>query len=222
MIDQVEHLEDALASSNFADPQYGYSALIDVPNFIDFILIQEFAKNVDGFSRSGWFRNIDSKFKMGPVWDFDAAFGNLITYNMWSTSGWLLDFGQGTWYSSGGLERFPAAFWFRRLLDDPAFANALKARYRDLRKPGGLWDRSHIVSAIDSLRTEIGAAELRSERRWRLTYFNPLHSVIFHAPPFDRTYTGNVEQFSTWINKRLEWLDQNIDSIEHRSGPFWK
>lgn len=110
MISDIEKLEDVLSGPNFADPVKGYPAYIDVPNFINFIILQEFAKNVDGLRRSAWFRHVDGKFKMGPVWDFDAAFGNLIMYDMPLTSGWLLDFGQGTWFSVGGFEQFPAAF----------------------------------------------------------------------------------------------------------------
>jgi len=135
------------------------------------------------------------------------------------SSGWLLDFGQGTWISPGGIEHNPAAFWFHRLLEDPVFAKQLKARYAELRKPGGSFNNAHIASLIGQFHATIGTVGERNEARWKGTYFNPLNSVIFHAPPFASGYEKNVELLSAWINDRLTWMDENISEIEIRK-PF--
>lgn len=217
MINDVEKFETMLSGSGFADPKTGYAASIDVPNFIDFIILQEVAKNVDGLRRSVWFRHVGGKFAMGPVWDFDGAFGNLNMYGMNSTSGWLLDFGQDTWYSKGGLEQFPAAFWFRRLVQDPAFAHQLRSRYYAYRMPGGILTDENIDKLIGSFKKDIGDAGKRNEERWAYTHINPLHSLIFNASPFDRGYEDNVAILRTWVKERLRWMDKNIQVIQIRN-----
>jgi hypothetical protein len=216
MINDIEKFETMLASPGFKDPNTGYASAIDVSNFVDFIILQEVAKNVDGLRRSVWFRHVGGKFAMGPVWDFDGGFGNLNMYGMNSTSGWLLDFGQDKWYSKGGLEQFPAAFWFRRLIEDPAFADKVRSRYYAYRMPGGILTDANIDKLIGSFKKDIGSAGKLNEDRWAHTRINPLHTLIFNASPFHRGYEDNVGILTSWVKERLKWMDKNMASIERR------
>jgi hypothetical protein len=69
--------EEALASDNFMDANLGYEAYIDVPSFIDFFLLNEISNNVDAYRLSTFMHKDKSgKLKMGPIWDFNLAFGN--------------------------------------------------------------------------------------------------------------------------------------------------
>ena len=67
---------DELSSKEVVD----YENYIDVPSFIDYFLINELTKHVDAFKLSFYMhKKKDSnggKLHMGPIWDFNLAFGN--------------------------------------------------------------------------------------------------------------------------------------------------
>ncbi|MGK4568905.1 CotH kinase family protein [Flavobacterium sp. 3HN19-14] len=73
----VNDLETALYGNNFADPVNGYNKYLDTDSFIDYFIVNELARNNDGFKKSSYFnKDINtptaiSKLKAGPVWDFD-------------------------------------------------------------------------------------------------------------------------------------------------------
>ena len=79
-IDQlINQFENVLFGDNFTDPVIGYAAYIDLDSFIDWYLISEITKNVDSVNFSSIYMNVipGEKIKMGPLWDFDLAFGNV-------------------------------------------------------------------------------------------------------------------------------------------------
>lgn len=47
----VDSLETALYSSNFTDTVIGYRHYLDVKSYIDYFLMNEVARNADGFKR---------------------------------------------------------------------------------------------------------------------------------------------------------------------------
>jgi len=75
----INEFEEVLMGSNFKHPQSGYAKYIDIDSFIDWYLISEITKNQDSRSFSSIFLNVipGQKIKMGPLWDFDLAFGNV-------------------------------------------------------------------------------------------------------------------------------------------------
>ena len=75
----INEFEFVLNSDLFADPIVGYERYIDVDSFIDWYLISEITKNQDSKRFSSIFLNVipGGKIKMGPLWDFDLAFGKI-------------------------------------------------------------------------------------------------------------------------------------------------
>jgi len=75
----INDYETVLYSSNYADVVNGYSKFIDVDSFIDYLIVNELARNNDGFKKSSYFykdkdsETAVSKLHAGPVWDFDWA-----------------------------------------------------------------------------------------------------------------------------------------------------
>jgi hypothetical protein len=69
----LRQFEDCLAGNDFNDPQLGYSQYIDIESFIDYLILNEFSKNIDGYRFSTYlYKDKDSKggkLKMGPIWD---------------------------------------------------------------------------------------------------------------------------------------------------------
>ena len=71
--------EAALDGPNFADPVFGYAPFVDMWSYIDFMLVNEFWKNVDGYRISTYFHkkrfSDGGELVAGPLWDFNLAWG---------------------------------------------------------------------------------------------------------------------------------------------------
>jgi len=202
----VNSFESVLYSSNFKDPEKGYPAWIDVNSFLDYFIINEVARNVDGFKKSVYFfKDKDSKggkINAGPVWDFDWAWKNIkdcSTFQATDGSGWSYRINDcpNIWPNSNG--------WMVRLLQDENFANALNKRYFELRK--SYLSSQYLNSYIDSVQNLVNEAQVRHYTKW------PILSNSVGAPEVDfrpTTYAGEVTKFKNWIQTRLTWLDGNM------------
>ena len=128
----IQDFENILADPDklnnvIQDPKQKY---FDVDSFIDYILIQEITKNIDGLRRSAFFhRKADGKIYMGPLWDFNLALGNLSFYGMSLPHGWLMD---------KRHLNMKNAFWFYALINNDIFRERLIKRYFSLRKNSGI------------------------------------------------------------------------------------
>jgi len=204
--DAVNSFESKLYSTNFTDKTTGYPAWLDVNSFIDYFIVSEVSRNVDGYKKSCYFfkdkNSKGGKINAGPVWDFDWAWKNIWDcsfYQATNGSGWsykVNDCGN-IWPNSNG--------WMVRLLQDEEFANALNKRYFELRD--SYLSFSHLQSYIDSVQNLANEAQVRHYTKWNIL------SASVGAPEVDsqpRTYAGQVTMFSNWIKTRLTWLDANM------------
>jgi Spore coat assembly protein len=113
----VKDFENALAGENFTDPVQGYDAYIDSDDFIDFFLLNELSNNVDGFRISTWIvKDKNEKMRMGPIWDFNLAFGNADYCSGGESNVWAYKLNERC---PGGF--WPIPIWWERLLQDPAY-----------------------------------------------------------------------------------------------------
>jgi hypothetical protein len=202
----VNSFESVLYSSNFKDQAKGYPAWVNVNSFIDYFIVNELSRNVDGFKKSVYFfKDKDSKggkINAGPVWDFDWAWKNIwdcSTFQATDGSGWsykINDCLSYAPYSNG---------WMVRFLQDENFANALNTRYFELRK--SFLSTQYLNSYIDSVQNLVNEAQARHYSRWRIL------GVSAGAPEVDSqpdSYAGVVYKFRNWIQTRLNWLDKNM------------
>jgi len=198
---EINHFERVLLSDDFADPERGYRALVDFDSFVDYFIIQELSKNIDGFRRSEFFYKAkDGKFHMGPYWDFDIAFGNLSFYGMAKTKGWS---------HTKHWSYLRNAFWFNRLLKDPYFAQGVHRRYAELREEGNLLSWANLETRIDSMQTRLGDAPERDRLRWDGTHkFTQRH--IMNTKKRSEDLQGNVDILKQWVQERLKWLDSQM------------
>lgn len=191
----VADFEEALVSDSFASPLTGYKRFADVGTFIDFFLIQEFTKNVDGYRLSTYLnKQRDSRgglLRMGPAWDFNITLGNADYCGGESFQGWALDF-------PCGLEYLP--FWWRRMNQDSTYIAQLICRYSQLRQSE--WDTVRIFNWIDSITGHLGPAISRNFARWPTlgTYVWPNYYI-------GQTYDEEVQYLKYWIGQRIAWLD---------------
>ena len=127
----VNTVEKVIQSDDFADPVNGYAKYISVSSFVDYFIHTELSMNADGLKRSTYFyktkQNPDGtggKLHAGTVWDYNLAYGNCNFANANRTDAWVYE----------GSETNPTPAMWKRLTEDPAFMDKVKARWKELRK----------------------------------------------------------------------------------------
>lgn len=200
--DFIHAFEDRLAGESFTDAVAGYRPLVDLRSFVDFLIVNEVSRNIDGYRLSSWlYKEKDSKggkLHMGPVWDFNLAFGNADYCAGSSTTGWAYDFNEVC-----PDDNWLLPFWWERMRQDPAFLNLWRERWAELRGDGGPLSDVRLVGSLDSLTAllEDGAAQ-RNFDRWPVlgTYVWPNNFV-------GADYGAELAYLREWIAARMEWLD---------------
>jgi hypothetical protein len=192
--------EDALVSSDFADPVLGYRKFIDVPSFIDFFLVNEASKNVDGYRISSFFYkerfSEGNKMVAGPLWDYNIAWGNSNYCQGGETTGWEINFNE---VCGGGNN----PFWWNRLLEDSLYANEVNCRYIELRNT--ILDTTYLYNYIDSLAAVLEVPAQRHYQRWPI-----LGNYVWPNNFIGNTYQEEVDFLKSWIGERLAWMDANM------------
>ncbi len=205
---QLEYIEDyvtqwelALANPAFMDPVAGYRSYIDVPSFIDFFLINELSKNVDGYRISTYLNKARTseggKLAAGPLWDFNLGFGNANYCQGGQTTGWEINFNS----ICGGQWQNP--FWWSRMLQDSTYAHDVKCRWLELRQ--GVLSDAYLMNYMDSMATMLEQPALRHYNRWPIlgTYVWPNNFI-------GNTYQEEMDYMKNWITDRLTWMDANM------------
>lgn len=192
--------------SNISDTSTGYPKYLDVNSFVDFILVNEMAKNVDGYRLSTYlYKDRDSRntrIFAGPVWDFNLAFGNADYYNGWMTNGWQLEY--LTTYQNIPLdEPFLTPFWWRKLFNDPDFRNKVYSRWQMLKN--NILTTQNIFNQIDSLKILLDESSIRNFEKW------PVIGVWVWPNYFvGQTYQQEIDYLKNWISFRLNWMNLNM------------
>ncbi len=190
--------EQSLIDFTFMRSDSGYRKYVDVNSFIDFFLVQEITKNVDGYRLSTYLnKQRDSrggKLQAGPAWDFNITLGNANYCEGGEVENYALDF-------PCSQEVIP--FWWHRMNQDSIYWEQVKCRYFELRS--GLWSWTTINAQIDSNVALLGGATTRNFERW-----NILGSQIWPNNFVGGTYEAEIGYLKQWLQQRLVWLDQNI------------
>jgi hypothetical protein len=195
---KVTAFENALKGSNYLDPYVGYKTFIDVSSFVDYFIMVELSKNTDGYRLSTFLHKDrdgkDPRLHMGPIWDYDLAFGNANYYEASNIYGWNYTYQSDGWGTP---------FWWSKMLTDPYFVNMLYCRWHEFRQ-GVLSDES-ILARIDSAVAVIGDAQERNFVQW------PIHGVYVWPNYFvGNTFEEDVNFMKTWITDRAAWLDRSV------------
>ena len=167
----------------------GYPSIIDIPSFIDFMLLNELASNVDAYQFSTFFhKDRGGKLRAGPVWDFNLTFGNDLfewgfdrsKYNIWQ----FLDGNRG------------ARFW-TDLFYDPDFSCYLTKRWLELTATDQVLNENKINDLIDETVVNIHDAVNRQEQVWNI----------------DINFDGRIANLKTYISQRIQWItDQGFST----------
>ncbi len=180
-----------------------YTDYIDLNSFVDFVLINEFTKNSDGFKLSTYMhKDKDSKggkLTAGPIWDFDQSFGLSTVCSSHVTSGWTYLQNQENCEDVGTMP-----LWWRVMMEDPIFINRLKCRWEEFRSSFLQTD-----SLFQWMDTQVAFLEEPLGRNFQKWDF--IGNNIWIEPfPIPETYDEEISYMKTWIENRLEWLDANM------------
>ncbi|MDB2567261.1 CotH kinase family protein [Flavobacteriaceae bacterium] len=180
--DHIVSFETALFSEDFTNPDTGYRSFVDVSTFVDWYLINEIGKNQDAaYFSSIYFTYIPGeKIKMGPIWDFDLAFGN-VDYSVAENP-------EGFWIKNGP--------WYKRLFEDPYFANLVRERllYYDN-------NLNELFSKIDGFEEYLNLSQKKNYEIWQT-----LGKYVWPNPVYYDTHHEEVEHLKNWIEQRMAWL----------------
>lgn len=186
-------LEASIYGDDFRDPAKGYAAFLDVGAFIDQHWLIEMSKNIDGFRYSAFVhRDRGGKVVAGPAWDWNLSFGNADYYDASDPSGWYTE-----------LLRESEICWFRRLHEDPEFAQRTIDRWGELRR--SVFSTARILARVDELAAQLNEAQERNFTRWPIMgrRVNPNDFV-------GDSYAEEVKWMKQWIQKRLDWIDRQF------------
>lgn len=198
----VDSFETALQTIDFLDTVNGYRHFADEDSWIDYLLISEMNKNVDGYRISTYFykdkNSNGGKLKMGPVWDYDLAYGNANYCDGWKPEGWGFEFNNVC-----GGDGWLVPFWWSKMMQDTLFQNNLRCRWENL-KPV-VFDTTVMFHWIDSMATRLQESQTRNFEQWPIigTYVWPNYYI-------PNSYQGEIDTLKTWLKARYEWLDENI------------
>jgi len=191
--DYFNDADDALFGKDFKDPEKGYRAYLDTASFVDWYLINEFYKSVDGDFRLSTYLykpRGDDKFYMGPIWDFDLGAGNADYRSCDDPEGWYIR----------------SSIWHKRLFEDEAFEQEFKDRWNYL-KANGYFER--FFKRIDETAVMLEKSAEMNFERWPI-----LGKYVWPNAnnPWDRTtYQSEIDYLKEWLTARFNWIDKQIN-----------
>ena len=180
--------DSAIFGAQFADPAVGYAAFLDVESVVNYYVLQEAIKNVDGGLRFGpyMYKQRNGKLFLGPIWDFDLAIGNVNYDGADRIDGWHARRSQ----------------WFTRLFEDPVFRTRVSDRWKVLKAAGTIDSLQKLVYTRGSY---LSVVQVRNFERWPIlgTYVWPNRVVT-------GSYDGEAIALNVWLMGRLQWVDQEL------------
>lgn len=193
----IYHFEDSL----FNLTTLSNSTLVntvDFDSFVDYIILNELSKNADAYRLSTYMHkdndSVDGRLKMGPIWDYNLAFGNYCDFFAYRTDGFIYN-------DTANWNYTP--FWFNKLMSIELFQDKLRCHWEDLRT--NILQENSIESIIDSCYSFIYYAQQRNFEKWDILGF-PVWPNYYYG----ETYEEEVEILKNWTFERLHWLDENF------------
>ncbi|MBR3427922.1 MAG: CotH kinase family protein [Bacteroidales bacterium] len=177
-----------VANRHDTSASMGIPSVIDIPSFVDFMLVAEYSSNVDVYSLSTFFhKDRNGKLRAGPVWDYNLtygydAFGSRSRYDVWQFN---------------NQDNNGPMFW-RDLFNTDLYRCYLARRWFEQTAPGMPLSYEFVCNRMDEIEALITEAIGRDNQRW--------HNMTQHDQ-----WMGDMKN---WIQLRINWLNQNIGPYE--------
>lgn len=180
----LSQFENYLRSDN---PKGEITDYLDFEDYLRYYWIQEISKNMDGAFRRSIFLTWQKGdvIRLGPVWDFDVAYGNWEVDSLRTVTDWYIR--PSGW---NGLIFKREKYWQEA------------ARY---------WKehRDFLATFPDSIRKyakELAPATKNEFKRWPVLE-NTENWTYKEA--YD-SYDEAIDSLNSWINQRMDWIDNHL------------
>ncbi len=189
-------MEEAIVSNN------GWEDYIDVDSWIDWFIVNELTFNTESsFYRSCYlWKPAGGKLKLGPVWDFDMAFGNH-EGDIWGYKGWCT--------TESTYHYIPTDNWMDYLMKYPAFTDRLVARWNEVKD-------ELLTTALTA--TDEYAAMMDGSQQQNFLVWDILDEKIgvgtVDYKKYD-TYEKQVQYVRDFISTRWTYIDNRLNSSEY-------
>ncbi|MDX8338984.1 CotH kinase family protein [Draconibacterium sp. IB214405] len=188
---EMAQLETAIKNASYSEVEQ----LFDVPSFIDFMLIQELVYNVEvAAPRSMYlFKDENSKWTMGPLWDFDAGFdfdwGTMYTGHNYFRSHRELVLGTSPLHHTGG---YVVPGFFTDLFKSKQFVAEYKTRWLAIEDKimADYWPATYAYAE------EFAEAATRDAARW----------------PIGKDNETEIQRMQQWLTNRVNYLNTVINN----------
>ena len=124
---------------------------------------------------------------MGPLWDFDIAFGN-INYN-------------GSDKYDGF--RIKTVAWYTQLFKDPNFVKKIKERFAYFYE-----NREKIYVEINANADYLKYAVVENNNKWKTLYTYTWPNKMIWG-----SYENEVQSMKIWLEKRFNWLNEQFSKM---------
>lgn len=191
--DFIRKAEAALYSSNFTDPVNGWRKWFDEKTLADFIIVKEFAGDMDGYTSTYFYkrRGVDKIF-FGPVWDLDKGWNNDKRTPHGNTLTQLMIY--GGFY----MPPYINPDWFHRFWQDAEFRKFVGRRWASKKEQL----KSKVLSELDEKPKQMRKAIAANFSIWDFYY---QYSDEANMPA--RTYELEIQRMKDLTVQRAALLD---------------
>jgi hypothetical protein len=191
---EFEKLSTSAALGDIS-PVTGFPSVIDVPSFIDYMIINELSANADAYQFSTYYhKDRNGKLRAGPLWDQDLTFG----YDLFF---WGFDRSKtDRWQFSNGDNEGPK-YW-KDLYNNSKFRCYLSKRWNELTQPGKPLNYNNLVAFINETAQLISEAAVRENEKWGTS---PSHDL-------------DIAGIKNWLQSRIMWMTNSLGSYSDCSN----
>jgi hypothetical protein len=185
----IFQFETSVLKDSFISGKRAYFDYIDVSSFVDYLLVNELCKNIDGYRLSGFLhKDFGGKLIAGPVWDMNIGFNE--GYRL-PDDAWVYDYNK---YVQGDMWSMP--FWWPKLMEDPLFKSEVRNRWKTLRAED--WSDESLMNMVDNKANYLikNGAIQRNMKKW--------HS----KKTYD--YQKSISSLKEFLSKRAKWMDEAL------------
>lgn len=189
----------SVSEVEYTDPTfdgYHYSRLFDLDSLVQNFLICELTMNWDSMKNSIFlYKDIEGPAYMGPVWDYDWAYGNI---NMYRIDTYVTD----AWHTThNGFTReqfYQSTQWNRYLIKDPYFLMKAYESYKAIRRN----ELKDFLDSLDYYKELLACDGAMNDKRW------------FYGGRNGEKYAKAVQSLKNFITDRVAWLDNQFVDFE--------
>ncbi|MCZ2477198.1 T9SS type A sorting domain-containing protein [Aquirufa antheringensis] len=202
--DYINNWEKKLMTEDMNDPKASFRDYMDVSSFVNYFILNEVTRNVDGYRLSTYLykdkESLGGKIKMGPAWDFNIALGNADYLEGWKTDGFVY---KAMDNDGGKNDYWQVPFWWNKLMQDASFRKALATRWKAVRS--SFLNTNTLFATIDSAQIALKDPLIRNFQKYPL-----MGKKIWPNYYVGASLSDEVNWLKNWIQGRLVWLDAQM------------